>query len=79
MKFKIEESSHSEIEGIIEGSNLEDILDMIGGKCGIKSKKLKATYELKENRTMICVVRAGRRITVKMVPLNGDEETSANQ
>ena len=69
MKFKILESDGDQLDGVVEGSNLEDIVALIGGKYGIRSTKLKATYELQNDRTLICVVRIGSKKMVLMKPL----------
>jgi len=72
MRFKILESSEDQLDGIVEGSNLEDIVALIGGKYGIRSTKLKATYELQDDQAMICVVRAGQKKMVLMKPLKDE-------
>ena len=78
MKFEIVESKGNELEGVLEGEHLEEIIIHIGGKYGIRSSKLKATYELQNDKSMACVVRAGSRQIIVMIPLVEEGGKSLN-
>jgi len=45
---------------------------LIGGKYGMRSTKLKATYELQDDQAMICVARAGHKKIVLMRPVKDE-------
>ncbi|TKJ37237.1 hypothetical protein CEE37_14080 [candidate division LCP-89 bacterium B3_LCP] len=77
MKFQIVNSNRSEISGTIESLNLENTVAIIGGKCGIKAKKLKAVYEKRNGGSIILVILAGSRMIVEMEQIQENEETCA--